>query len=84
MDLAHCSLPDFLGADALEIRSVEVNGVERKVSEESRKKFQVPLNKDDMGSQIVVRLWQSAAAHERLKQFAPPDERFPDSLPANG
>jgi mannose/cellobiose epimerase-like protein (N-acyl-D-glucosamine 2-epimerase family) len=77
-------LPDFLGADALEIRSVEVNGVERKVSEESRKKFQIPLNKDDMGSQIVVRLWQSAAAHERLKQFAPPDERFPDSLPGNG
>ena len=70
-------LPEFLGPDALEIDSIEVDGVPQQVT--GIKGFQVPLRAEDCGRHLMVRLRQSESAHERLAQYAVVDGRLPES-----
>jgi mannose/cellobiose epimerase-like protein (N-acyl-D-glucosamine 2-epimerase family) len=70
-------LPDFLGADAMEVARVEVDGVDRPTK--GVKDFQVPLGPADAGRHVMVALRQSAAAHGRMKAQAVADERLPET-----
>ncbi len=54
-------LPDFLGPDSVEIHSVRIDGVDQKVK--NRKHFQIPLDDDDLGKAVEVRLWQTETRH---------------------
>lgn len=67
-------LPDFVGPDALEIESIIVDGVARKV--EDPRNFQVPLEECDLGKSMIVNLQQTAEAHARLATSAPNDDRL--------
>lgn len=68
-------LPDFLGADSLEIDGVTFDGIERKVDDP--KDFQIPLKPSDLGHNIIVRFRQPQTSHDRLKSLAPEDKRLP-------
>jgi hypothetical protein len=67
-------LPDFVGPDALEIESIIVDGITRKV--ENPRNFQVPLEECDLGKSVIVNLQQTAEAHARLATSAPNDDRL--------
>jgi hypothetical protein len=69
-------LPDFLGADALKISGVEIDGVPRKVDPQWED-FQIPLRRDDLGRHVRVCLCQSDSAWKRLSPGAPKDEHLP-------
>ncbi len=68
-------LPDAVAHGALEIKDVRVDGVPREVANAAD--LRVPLERSDLGKQVVVRLWQSVAQHDRLQPLARPDQHLP-------
>lgn len=70
-------LPDYLGPDALELVSAEVDGVPRNLSDAEKKSFRIILQEQDLGRHLKVYLRQSDAAFARLVQYAIPDESLP-------
>ncbi len=55
-------LPDFLGPESVEIHSVRIDGVDVKVK--NPKNFQIPLDDQDLGKAVEVRLWQTEKRHK--------------------
>lgn len=68
-------LPDFLGADAVELKEVVINGLQRKISDPQN--FQIPLRESDANCKITVVFQQTEKLFHGLSSFVSIQDKRP-------